>query len=62
MYLKLEIKRLGNIYGFDGGNYAGNVYSSKGLCPALNSTGGGNRQPMFIEVRKDGLENKTGNS
>ena len=40
MYLKSEIKRLGNIYGFDGGSYAGNVYSSKGLCPALNSTGG----------------------
>ena len=62
MYLKSEIKRLGNIYGFDGGSYAGNGYSPKGLCPALNSTGGGNRQPMFIQARKAGLEHKTGNS
>lgn len=40
--------RLGNIYGFTGGNYAGNVYDKRGLCPAMNAMGGGNRQPMIV--------------
>lgn len=51
MQMKQEIKRLGNIYGFSGGSYAGNVYSQDGMCPALNSATGGNRQPMIV-VRK----------
>ena len=34
----------------------------KGCALHSIQPGGGNRQPMFIEVRKDGLENKTGNS
>lgn len=35
-----EIK-LGNIYGFTGGNYAGNVYDKSGLSPCLSTFGGG---------------------
>ena len=31
----MEVKRLGNIYGFDGGNYAGNIYDINGLAPAI---------------------------
>lgn len=41
--------KLGNIYGFDGGNYAGNVYDKGGLCPTLRSHQGGNQEPMITE-------------
>lgn len=34
-------KRLFNIYGFDGGNYAGNVYDKDYLSPTLNTMQGG---------------------
>lgn len=55
--------KLGNIYGFSGGNFSGNVYSPKGLAPALNTMQGGNRQPLIIEKKKkqipiDGTINK----
>ena len=55
--------KLGNIYGFTGGSFAGIVYSAKGIAPALNSMQGGNRQPMIIEKKKkqipiDGTINK----
>lgn len=42
-------KKIGNIYGFTGGNYAGNVYDENYLCPAFSCMSGGNRQPMIIE-------------
>lgn len=45
---KMPIK-LYNIYGYSGGNYAGNVYDTNGIAPALNDMRGGNRQPL-IEV------------
>lgn len=48
-----EIKRLGNIYGFTGGSFAGNVYDIEGLCPNINTVGGGNRQPMILERTND---------
>lgn len=51
----IVVKRIGNIYGYDGGNYAGNVYDQSGISPSLLTTQGGNRQPMVIEkmeVRK----------
>lgn len=41
-------KKLGNINGFSGGNFAGNVYDQDYICPALNSMMGGQRQPMII--------------
>lgn len=50
-----EIK-IGNIYGFDGGNFAGNVYDADGICPCLRTFCGGNQQPM---VKKN---NGTGTS
>ena len=55
--------KLGNIYGFIGGNFAGNVYSTKGIAPVLNTMQGGNKQPMIIEKKKkqipvDGTINK----
>ncbi|MEY8422269.1 hypothetical protein AALB52_05880 [Lachnospiraceae bacterium 38-14] len=37
----MEERRLGNIYGFDGGNYAGNVYDGEGLAPTIRTFQGG---------------------
>jgi len=45
---------LGNIYGFTGGSYAGNVYSSRGLCPSINTAGGGNREPIIVVKKRCG--------
>lgn len=39
---------LGNIYGC-GSSYAGNIYDTNYLAPALMTMQGGNRQPMIIE-------------
>ena len=55
--------KLGNIYGFTGGSFAGIVYSAKGIAPALNSMQGGNRQPLIVVKSKkqipiDGIINK----
>ena len=44
----MEVKRLGNIFGYTGGNFAGNVYDKFSLSPTLNSMQGGNKQPMII--------------
>lgn len=44
----MDVKQIGNIYGFDGGNYAGNVCEKDGLCPAIRANSGGNTQPMII--------------
>ena len=41
--------RLGNIFGFTGGNYAGNVYDKDHLSPTLNTMQGGDRQPKIAE-------------
>lgn len=63
----MEVKRLGNLYGFDGGNFAGNVYEKNALAPTILNMQGGGRQPMIIEnviiggmqehqsVKKDGV-------
>lgn len=40
--------RLGNIFGFTGGNYAGNVYDKNYLAPTLNTMQGGYKQPMIV--------------
>lgn len=40
--------RLGNLFGATGGSFAGMVYDQKGLCPALNTMGGGGRQPHIV--------------
>lgn len=47
-----QTKRLLNAYNpkFTGGSYAGNVYDPSYLSPALNTMGGGGRQPFILEV------------
>lgn len=37
----MESRKLGNIYGFDGGNYAGNVYDKNDIAPTLTNMQGG---------------------
>jgi len=43
--------RIGNLYGFNGGGFAGQVYDVSGIAPTLTSMQGGGRQPhiMLIE-------------
>lgn len=42
---------LGNIYGFDGGNFAGNVYDTDLDSPTIRTYQGGNQQPCIIEQK-----------
>lgn len=44
-------RKLGNIYGFDGGNYAGNVYDDEMLSPTIRTYQGGNQQPMIVQTK-----------
>lgn len=43
-------RKIGNIFGFTGGNYAGNVYDKNYLSPTLNTMQGGCKQPMIVEA------------
>lgn len=45
----MKVSKIGNIFGFTGGSFAGNVYDTCGLCPTINTAGGGLREPMIIE-------------
>lgn len=36
----MKIIKIGNLYGFTGGSFAGMIYSPKGICPAINTSGG----------------------
>lgn len=49
--VEMQEKRLGNIYSFDGGNYAGNVYDKECISPTLKTMQGGNSQPMVVAMR-----------
>lgn len=44
-------RKIGNLYGFTGDNYAGNVYDQNGLSPCINTMQGGNKQPMIVAMR-----------
>ena len=37
---EIQEKRLGNIYSFDGGNYAGNVYDKEYISPHIKNYAG----------------------
>lgn len=37
---EINEKRICNIYGFYGGNYAGNVYDKNGISPCIRTFGG----------------------
>ena len=43
----MKIDKIGNIYGFTGGSFAGMVYGVNGCAPALNTMGGGDENHLF---------------
>lgn len=44
--------RIGNIYGPSRGTgFAGNIWDDIGLSPTITTCGGGNREPMIMEIR-----------
>lgn len=43
----MKIDKIGNIYGFTGGSFAGMVYGVNGCAPALNTMGGGDENHSF---------------
>ena len=51
---KQDIIRLGNYYGSQfGTGYAGNVWDTRYLCPALMTMMGGGRQPHILEIKDE---------
>lgn len=48
----LDVKRIGNIYGFDGGSYDGNVFDEHYLSPTLRSCMCHGSVPEIVEVNK----------
>ena len=43
--------RIGNLYGENRGTgFAGNVWDTEGISPALTTMGGGNREPIIVEI------------
>ena len=49
----MKIEKIGNIYGYTGGNFGGNVYLAVGLSQAVNTFQGGNREPLIVVVYED---------
>lgn len=49
---QLDVCRIGNLNGFDGGSFAGQVFDSNGIAPTLTDMQGGGRQPHIVEVNK----------
>lgn len=43
-----KIHRIGNLYGFTGGSFAGMIYGADGLAPTINTSGGGQREPLIL--------------
>jgi len=51
---KEDMIRLGNFYGSQfGTGYAGNVWDSRFLCPAIMTMQGGGRQPHILEIKHE---------
>jgi len=49
-YLYMEVKKLGNIYGFTGGNFAGSVWDKEGCSPTISTMQGGGQEPMIVQT------------
>ena len=50
---KTRIDRIGNLFGFTGGSFAGMVYGTDGLSPTINTSGGGQREPLILVYDED---------
>ena len=43
--------RIGNLYGRNRGtSFAGNIYDTEEISPTLTTMGGGNREPIIVEI------------
>lgn len=43
--------RIGNIYSPNRGTgFAGNIWDKDFICPTITTCGGGNREPMIMEI------------
>ena len=49
----ITIRRIGNIYGFTGGSYAGSVFGTDGMAPTIKPFGGGQREPLILVYEED---------
>ncbi|MBO7357529.1 MAG: DNA cytosine methyltransferase [Lachnospiraceae bacterium] len=47
---KNEVRKLGNIYGFTGGNFAGSVWDKEGISPTISTMQGGGQEPMIVQT------------
>lgn len=47
-----QLKRLGNLGGYSGGSFGGQVYGQDGLAPTINTAGGGDREPHIVEINQ----------
>lgn len=45
--------KIGNIWGFTGGSFGGNVWTADGLAPALMTMQGGGKVPMIATYEGD---------
>ena len=50
---EIREKKLGNLWGFTGGNYVGNVYDKECIAPALLTMQGGGKQPMIVVCEEE---------
>lgn len=49
-----ELNRIGNYYGEQfGTSYAGNVWDSNFICPAILTCQGGGREAHILEIKDD---------
>ena len=54
----VKIERIGNLFVAEGGSFAGQIYLPSGLCPTINTAGGGMREPMILEVYEEYCSDK----
>lgn len=59
----MEVIQIGNIV--DTGNWdnpqRGRIYSVNGICPTLNTCGGGNLEPKILEIKEREIDIGNGN-
>lgn len=53
----METRKIGNILGHSGGNFAGNIYDTAALSPTTRTMQGGNTQPMVIDTYNKRVKN-----
>lgn len=56
--MQKEVKQIGNL--IDDGSWDnpqnGRIYSVDGICPTLNTCGGGGHEPKILEIKENGVD------